>query len=49
MKRFSKYITEKKMTHVIDRKTGESVYGPTDVADAKRYLQNQPQPRSMTN
>ena len=47
MKRFSKFITEKKMTHVIDRKTGESVYGPTDVADAKRYLQKQPQPRKF--
>ena len=47
MKRFSRFITEKKMTHVIDRKTGESVYGPTDVADAKRYLQKQPQPRKF--
>ena len=47
MKRFSKFITEKKMTHVIDRKTGESVYGPTDVADAKRYLKKQIQPNKF--
>ena len=47
MKRFSRFITEKKMTHVIDRNTGKSVYGPTDVADAKRYLKKQIQPNKF--
>ena len=47
MKRFSRFITEKKMTHVIDRNTGKSVYGPTDVADAKRYLKTQIQPNKF--
>ncbi len=47
MKRFSRFITEKRMTHVIDRNTGKSVYGPTDVADAKRYLKKQIQPNKF--
>ena len=37
----------KKITHVIDRRTGESVYGPTDVADAKRFLKKQIQPNKF--
>jgi len=37
----------KKITHVVDRRTGESVYGPTDVADAKRFLKKQIQPNKF--
>ena len=37
----------KKITHVIDRRTGESVYGPTDVADAKKIFEKQIQPNKF--
>ena len=38
---------KKKITYVINRRTGEVVYGPTDVADAKQFLKKQPQPRKF--
>ena len=34
-------------TYVYDRKTGEIVYGPTDVADAKLFVKKQIQPRKF--
>ena len=34
-------------TYVIDRKTKKIVYGPTDTADAKLYLNKQIQPRKF--
>ena len=38
---------KQKMTYVIDRKTKKIVLGPTGVADAKRYLEKQIQPRKF--
>ena len=37
----------KKMTYVVDRRSREIVFGPTDVDSAKRYLQKQIQPRKF--
>jgi hypothetical protein len=32
---------------VVDRKTGKTVYGPTELSDAKRYLEKQIQPKKF--
>ena len=40
-------VEERSHTIVVDRKTGKTVYGPTDVADAKLYVKKQIQPNKF--
>jgi hypothetical protein len=40
-------LDERAMTYVIDRRSKEIVYGPTDTGDAKLYLKKQIQPRKL--
>ena len=40
-------VEERSNTIVVDRKTGKPVFGPTELSDAKRYLEKQIQPRKF--
>jgi len=40
-------VEERSNTIVVDRKTGKTVFGPTELSDAKRYLEKQIQPRKF--
>jgi hypothetical protein len=40
-------VEERSNTIVVDRKTGKTVYGPTELSDAKRYLEKQIQPKKF--
>jgi hypothetical protein len=40
-------VEERSNTIVVDRKTGKTVFGPTELSDAKRYVEKQIQPNKF--